>query len=242
MPIPIAEKFSQFGNSGPFKLCAPSCSHILVWALMWACMAVQSNLLGQFSTCGDRLEYNGYSYETRQIGEQCWIVDDMRSPRTRNGDAIPIVLSADEWSDKVLEPARCALERPEGPHIYYNYWAALKVCPSGWHLPSLEEWGQLSSSLGGWDAAGESLKSPMGWPTSPKPGDPSQFNATPSGYRDFKGVWGGQGTAAHYWTGTVEQPLIDSWFVWIEDSTRDLFKFPYFNSMGFSVRCIQSKP
>ena len=29
--------------------------------------------------CGDPLEYQGYDYETVQIGEQCWFAENLRS-------------------------------------------------------------------------------------------------------------------------------------------------------------------
>ena len=48
-------------------------------------------------SCGDPLEYQGYDYETVQIGEQCWFAENLRSESYQNGDAIPADLSDSEW-------------------------------------------------------------------------------------------------------------------------------------------------
>ena len=38
-------------------------------------------------------EYQGYDYETVQIGEQCWFAENLRSENYLNGDAILSSLS-----------------------------------------------------------------------------------------------------------------------------------------------------
>ena len=48
--------------------------------------------------CGDPLEYQGYDYETVQIGEQCWFAENLRAENYENGDAIPASLSDAEWA------------------------------------------------------------------------------------------------------------------------------------------------
>ena len=40
-------------------------------------------------------EYQGYDYETVQIGEQCWFAENLRALNYRNGDEIPSGLV--EW-------------------------------------------------------------------------------------------------------------------------------------------------
>ncbi|MCQ2054882.1 MAG: hypothetical protein MJY82_06270 [Fibrobacter sp.] len=40
---------------------------------------------------------------------------------------------------------------------------ASSLCPSGWHLPSQEEWERLYDNMGGIDIAGERLKASSGW-------------------------------------------------------------------------------
>ena len=51
------------------------------------------DLLSAFGTCneipwscGDPLEYQGYDYETVQIGEQCWFAENLRAANYANGE------------------------------------------------------------------------------------------------------------------------------------------------------------
>ena len=48
--------------------------------------------------CGDPLEYQGYNYNTVQIGEQCWFSENLRAENYANGDAILDELDDNTWS------------------------------------------------------------------------------------------------------------------------------------------------
>ena len=47
----------------------------------------------EFVECGDPVSYQGYDYETVQIGDQCWFAENLRAENYRNGDSIPTGLS-----------------------------------------------------------------------------------------------------------------------------------------------------
>ena len=49
-------------------------------------------------SCGSPINYQGYDYETVQIGEQCWFAENLRAENYRNGDDIPADLSDNEWT------------------------------------------------------------------------------------------------------------------------------------------------
>ena len=83
------------------------------------------------------------------------------------------------------------------------------------------------------------MKSQSGWPSVNNRTNASGFNAKPHGTRDAEGALNFQGESAYWWTSSDDNLLVDTWFVWIEDGTIDLFRYSYFN-MGFSVRCIQN--
>ena len=48
--------------------------------------------------CGSLVSYQGYDYETVQIGEQCWFAENLRATNFANGDNIPFE-SEDEFYD-----------------------------------------------------------------------------------------------------------------------------------------------
>jgi uncharacterized protein (TIGR02145 family) len=93
----------------------------------------------------------------------------------------------------------------------YNPGERKEVCPSGWHLPTLEEWGDLAIAAGGTGEYGQErgtalkkLKSTAGWPINGGTDDYG-FNALPGGYRgsdtiaDHRG-YSERGYAGRWWT------------------------------------------
>jgi len=71
---------------------------------------------------GDSVDYIGETYRTVVIGDQTWFA------RNLNYD---------------VEGSRCHGDDPANCDIYgrlYDWENAKKVCPSGWHLPSKDEW------------------------------------------------------------------------------------------------------
>ena len=81
----------------------------------------------------------------------------------------------------------------------YNWEAAKKACPAGWHLPSDAEWTTLTDNVGGKDIAGKKLKSTAGWNENGNGSDEYAFSALPGGdgisdidffdYADSLGNW-----------------------------------------------------
>ena len=126
--------------------------------------------------CGDPLEYQGYDYETVQIGEQCWFAENLRSENYENGDEIPGDIGEVEWSE-LTEGAQAIFGQNEVNCIIgggwsfptdssfqpcdetwslatygrlYNSYAVVDprgVCPSGWHVSTDGDWGVLESYL-----------------------------------------------------------------------------------------------
>lgn len=89
----------------------------------------------------------------------------------------------------------------------YTWDAAMKCAPSGWHLPSREEWNNL---LGYVEAnanaeVGTALKSETGWvkyEDTPRGSDEFGFCALPAGFRNIGGGFGSLGEDAYFWTST----------------------------------------
>ena len=101
--------------------------------------------------CGDPFEYQGYDYETVQIGEQCWFAENLRAENYRNGEAIPAGFSNSEWA----ETAEGAVSVYDGDMAnlstygrLYNWYAVhddRSLCPNNWSVPSDGEWTSLSA-------------------------------------------------------------------------------------------------
>lgn len=125
----------------------------------------------QFTTsaCGTTVEdIDGNVYETVTIGDQVWMMENLKVTRYADGTAIPLVTSGTSWESEGSSAKRayCWYENNSGnKNLYgalYNWYAVMRgsassddnpsgvqgVCPAGWHVPSDAEWKQLEIHLG----------------------------------------------------------------------------------------------
>jgi uncharacterized protein (TIGR02145 family) len=72
----------------------------------------------------------------------------------------------------------------------YEWQTATTVCPSGWHLPSGNEFSSLMNFLEQKDSWGKG------------PSDPSKFNIQLGGQQDYEGVFSEVDESGYYWTST----------------------------------------
>ena len=204
--------------------------------------------------CGDPLEYQGYDYETVQIGEQCWFAENLRSENYRNGDLIPSGLDNATWQGTTDGAVSVSGENVEDLSDYghlYNWYAVddyRSLCPIEWHVPNNIDWMALEVHLGmteeeamltGWRGSdqGFQLKSDFGWTESGNGSNASQFGALPAGGRDGDGFYG-SGFFGAWWSNSTNGNL--AWLRSLDDDKSsvnasdnvDLYK-------GFSIRCIK---
>lgn len=109
------------------------------------------------ATCGALViqDFDGNSYNTIQLGEQCWMRENLRTTHYADGAEIPFGVSG--YSDDLPYYYRNNEVDEAVYGLYYN-WPALMngaedsesnpsgvqgVCPDGWHVPSNAEWDQL---------------------------------------------------------------------------------------------------
>ena len=95
--------------------------------------------------------------------------------------------------------------------LLYN-WYAVKYLEDhkselihGWHLPSMTEWGDLSTAVGGYSVAGTKLKSTTGWDSGKNGDDSYGFAAFPAG-NWYSGSFYSLGKLASFWTATEYPP------------------------------------
>ena len=178
------------------------------------------DLLSVFGTCaevpwecGDPLEYQGYDYETVQIGEQCWFAENLRSENYRNGHTIPANLSDAEWQGTTAG-AISAIDLDEYGGLYN--WHAISdergLCPSGWIIPSDEDWKVMERELGMSEEdsnamgrrgtnQGAQVKADYGWGIEGNGTNSSGFSALPGGFRVGDGSGSSDGFG-RWWTST----------------------------------------
>jgi uncharacterized protein (TIGR02145 family) len=111
------------------------------------------------------------------------------------------------------------------------------ICPSGWHLPSRQEWNNLVSAVG--SPAGTKLKSTSGWSSNGNGTDNFGFSALPGGYRDYSdGYFGNAGNYGNWWTATE----YGSSYAYYRDmyyNHGSVLEDDNYKDLGFSVRCVE---
>ena len=131
-------------------------------------------------------DIDGNTYNTVQIGNQCWMKENLRTTRYANGTTIPLGYT----STSTITSYRYNPNNDANYVNTYGYlynWSAVMhgasisasnpsgvqgICPNGWHVPSEAEWTQLADyvsskpqyhcgSNSGYIA--KSLAATMGW-------------------------------------------------------------------------------
>jgi len=197
-------------------------------------------------TYGSVNDIDGNVYKTIQIGDQIWLAENLKTKRYNDGSQIPNVI----WYN---------------PDIYYTYknkYGILynhyvvntgKLCPTGWHVPTDEEWKQLEMALGMSQASadtsywnfdvygmgfrgtdqGTQIKAKIGWSAwegrNGNGTNTSGFSALPAG--DTGG--GSVGLCTTWWC------YGDAWARTLSSDESKISRAIYYEHYGFSVRCLK---
>jgi len=119
----------------------------------------------------------------------------------------------------------------------YNWETAMKVCPSGWHLPSKEEWQTLVDFVGGVKVAGKNLKAKSDWDKDGNGMDDFGFTALPGGYGSSDG-FGSVGSSGRWWSSS-ERSSHYAYYRSMHYSYESVDHIYDFKNYLQSVRCLQ---
>ncbi len=230
-------------------------------------IAVGNNWLNGV-TC-DTLSYEGKDYNTVLIGDQCWMTENLDYD---NGcESVEWVNDSDEgW---------CGYYDDAGSDdtygLLYQWSAAMNgtttegaqgICPSGWHIPSHDDWTdlerQICSDIGnsgcettfpknttttGYLGDGEApamAASTTLWSDGALESDPdfatSGLDILPAGYRDTDGAYTSRSGYALLWSST--ETGTDAWYRVLRYVVTGVYRASYDKASGFSVRCLQDSP
>jgi len=194
-------------------------------------------------------DINGNSYQVKSIGGQDWFTENLRVTRFSNGDPIPEIQDKQTWK-KTRTAGLCNFDNDPSSAIrlgtLYNWHAVAdprNLCPKGWHIPSEQEWSQLTRFLGGDAVAGGKMKNPgndrWAWPNSGATNE-SGFNAIPNGYRSNAGIFYLLDTYTFFWTSTGysgEEALSK----FLQNDYDGVTTIENDHNFGFSVRCVKDR-
>ena len=203
-------------------------------------------------------DYDGNEYEIVKIGNQVWMAENLAylpsvSPPSNGSYTVPYYYVSGYEGTSINEAKSTDNYQTYG--VLYNWPAANEACPTGWHLPSDDEWKELEMFLGmsqaeadgylerGTDEGGKLKEAgSTHWPsTNIGATNSSGFTALPGGWC-LTGTEGGFhlfGAYALFWTST--QHNIDSyWYRRLGWENSKVFRANNgITDNGFSIRCVK---
>lgn len=217
-----------------------------------------------FTTLGPVTDADGNIYPIITLGTQVWMSANLATTKYNNGNDIPLVADPVSWGG-LTTPGYCWYNNDMALNksIYgamYNYYSVNtdRLCPAGWHVPTIDEWAVLKDYLttngygygGSGDDIAKSLSSALYWQSSTTPGavgndqtsnNSSGFTAVPAGGRDgLNGTYSSLGGSTVFWTST---PVISSMSECeaISSIRSTVTEGSALNGFGCSVRCVYDK-
>jgi uncharacterized protein (TIGR02145 family) len=220
----------------------------------------------QIFFCTNLQDIDHNIYTTVTIGNQIWIVENLKTTKYSDGQSIPLVTGQTQWYNLTSSPGFCWLDNDQASYgnIYgalYNWYAVNtgKLCPTGWHIPTHAEWITMQDYLiaNGYNYDGtltdnkiaKSLAAITNWSPNTHLGAPGNtdysekknitgFTAFPGGERNYTGQFSIVGYMGYWWSSS-EQNTYDAycWFItWTESN---LGNYGAYKRNATSVRCVK---
>jgi uncharacterized protein (TIGR02145 family) len=226
--------------------------------------------------CGDTIrDIDGNMYNTVLIGNQCWMAENLKTTHYASDIAIPNVTSITAWENLGNNNTDDAYGYYDNSSTNANIYGALYtwaaamgdnavsssinpsgvqgICPTGWHLPSDNEWKQLEMQLGmsqseadqdvfrgtnqGSQLAGNSLLWESGSLENNAQFGTSSFTALPGSFYGI-GPFSYLGTKGFWWSSTEDDSLT-AWYRGLWSSNSEVDRGILWKSEGLSVRCLK---
>ncbi len=206
-------------------------------------------------------DLDGNVYATVQIGTQCWMQSNLKVSKYRNGDAIPSGLSNAVWRSTTSGAYAIYDNNNANDALYgklYNWYAVKDVrglCPTGWHVPTKDEWNILVLNTHLLPQNGGKMKTTTGWRVPNKGAtNESGFTGLPGGvkYSDTRPEHDGKfyylGEQGWWWSSSTGEWGLNSSeidyglyirLIYDSGATQRTAIYEIYKRKGLSVRCLR---
>ena len=219
---------------------------------------------GTWENCGGSITYEGQSYNTVMIGNQCWMAENLNVGTMINSTSGGTNNDGEQTDNGTIEKycyndntSNCdtygGLYQWDEMMQYVTTGGAQGICPTDWHLPTDDEWKTLEGTVDTqygvgdpeWDNtswrgfdAGNHLKNTSGWYSSGNGDNNSGFTGLPVGYRGSSGSFNYLGKYGYWWSST-EYSGTNAWNRYLNYDYDQVGRGNYYKAGGFSVRCLK---
>ena len=195
-------------------------------------------------TIGSIMDVEGNFYQTVLIGNQWWMSENLKT--THFADSSEISMLYFDWTQ--FGVSACAYYNNDSTNvanhgILYNWAAAAdprNVCPTGWHVPSTEEWTELEDFLGGYELAGGKLKLQGAWASSSMPSSNESGFSAKAGGLVHENLSASLYNAGYWWSTSLSTTFPN--FVvsrYMHSNYNSFYTYDTTPDYGFSVRCLK---
>ncbi len=218
------------------------------------------------NSAGTITDIDGNNYQTIIVGTKKWMAEDLKVTRFSNGDKIPgstylpMVTDSTAWGS-LYSAGFCFYDNNSANgNVYgalYNFYAVVdsrNMCPTGWHVPTDNEWMDFELSLGMTSAQvnltglrgtteGDKMKEIgtehwIGGNTSAT--NSSGFSGLPNGARNYDGSsFDNLGIIGSWWTST-SGGSIECYCRYLQNTYSMVGRTSTFRNSGIAVRCIEN--
>ena len=197
---------------------------------------------------GHVADASGNLYSFVEIGEQCWLSENLRTRKYNTGEDIDYILSQHNWilTNQYESPAytECVNDSTEVELVglFYNWYAIddeRDVCPIGTRVPTIEEVNTMISFAGGINDANNKLKEEGNYFWNiPNGTNDYNFYARGAGYRSGSGGdCRHRNIQASFWTTTTADNNYST--AWQINLYEPITIFNDSRNTGYSIRCIK---
>ena len=214
-------------------------------------------------------DVDGNVYNTVQIGEQCWMRENLKTTKYANGTTIPLGTETSYEVAYRYYPNGNSNNVAEYGFLY-NWSAVMNgsassdanpsgvqgICPTGWHVPSDAEWTELENYVssqsqyvcgGDEDNIAKVLASKEGWNSSTDNcaigNNPSANNAAGFSARpagNYYGSYTNFGSLANFWSATQGNSNY-AYYRYLDYNFAYVFRNGNNKGNGYSVRCVRNE-
>ena len=180
------------------------------------------------------------NYRTAVIGTQTWMAENLNYAVEGSKCCDKDPANCDkygrlyDWATAMALPSSCnsnsCSSQIQSPHQ--------GICPSGWHIPSDDDW-DILIDYADYVEAGAKLKATSGWNNNGNGTDEYGFSALPGGLGYSGGIFGGVGSSGYWWSAS-ERDSYSAYIRFMQYSLDYVLSGNnYPKSYLFSVRCLQ---
>ena len=213
-------------------------------------------------------DIDGNVYNTVQIGNQCWMKENLRTTRYANSTVIANGETASNETEYWYYPNEDAANKPTYG-LLYNWKAVMHdspssgsnpsgvqgICPNGWHVPSDEEWKQLEIAVGMSQSEANNteyrgdiaakLSGNIGWTSSGTANAAGNLSASERNSSGFSALPAGSyiGSYTRFGTNTYFWSSTENddltWTRYMYYNVSGVCRHSYNKRYGLSVRCLK---